>query len=196
VVRHVVRAWFTPLNSHAAKAPLHGFANSAKRYALSNLDPQGRPIIRKASAHGLGHLIAPYTNASALDLTAPSLPLAAIGVERWQHDVWHRNPHSRPRRPSGCSASTARRSAATPSLLRWFKTFNHGKHYRQQVRPLGFLLAFQARHAANPAPAIVRSPPTPRRRPTATAPRRNSTTAITSITVAPSAGIYAPSRSP
>ena len=32
------------------------YAISAKRYALYNLGPDGRPILRKWSEHGLGHL--------------------------------------------------------------------------------------------------------------------------------------------
>ena len=40
--------------------PLYCYAVSAKRYALFNLDAGGRPVLRKASAHGLGHLLAPY----------------------------------------------------------------------------------------------------------------------------------------
>jgi hypothetical protein len=76
---HFVRSWFDPLNPYQAKsdllkiedanlaldglgglAPLFCYAISAKRYALFNLDLPGRPVIRKASAHGLGHLMAPY----------------------------------------------------------------------------------------------------------------------------------------
>ena len=40
--------------------PLYCLAISAKRYVLFNIGPDGRPIIRKASAHGLGHLNPPY----------------------------------------------------------------------------------------------------------------------------------------
>ena len=40
--------------------PLYCAAISAKRYALFNVDSAGAPIIRKASAHGLGHLLSPY----------------------------------------------------------------------------------------------------------------------------------------
>ncbi len=40
--------------------PLFCFPISAKRYALFNLDAEGKPVIRKASAHGLGHFVAPY----------------------------------------------------------------------------------------------------------------------------------------
>ncbi len=39
---------------------LYCYAISAKRYALFNVDRDGEPVLRKASAHGLGHLVAPY----------------------------------------------------------------------------------------------------------------------------------------
>lgn len=76
-----IRDWFTPLNPYgtgesllkieeanfglggpeARKSlePLYCFAVSSKRYALFNLDARNRPILRKASAHGLGHLRPP-----------------------------------------------------------------------------------------------------------------------------------------
>jgi hypothetical protein len=78
---HALRDWFKLLNPYTAKGhvlkiedanyriergkltkelqPLNAYAVSAKRYVLFNLDPRGRPILRKASAHGLGHLRPP-----------------------------------------------------------------------------------------------------------------------------------------
>jgi hypothetical protein len=38
---------------------LYCYAISAKRYALFNLDDDGRPVMRKWSEHGLGHLLNP-----------------------------------------------------------------------------------------------------------------------------------------
>ncbi|MGI8474945.1 MAG: hypothetical protein ACR2OO_01010, partial [Thermomicrobiales bacterium] len=77
-----VREWFTPLNPYVTKGPLFKiedanyrlrdgkiggdiepllcFAVSAKRYVLFNRDNRGWPMLRKASAHGLGHLRPPY----------------------------------------------------------------------------------------------------------------------------------------
>ena len=73
-----VAGWFDPLNPYEAKgplfkvedvnygvgskdlAPLYCYAISSKRYALFNLDANGEPILRKASAHGLGDKRAPY----------------------------------------------------------------------------------------------------------------------------------------
>jgi hypothetical protein len=73
-----IRSWFVPLNPYGfnesllkledanfglkdAKSlePLYCYAISSKRYALFNLDAKGRPVLRKASAHGLGHLRSP-----------------------------------------------------------------------------------------------------------------------------------------
>jgi hypothetical protein len=104
--------WFTPLNPYQQKGPLfktedinYGiagekltseltplfcFAVSAKRYALFNIDIDGRPVIRKASAHGLGHLRAPYQASDApKSIPSPCMPLDKIGVERWQYDLWY-----------------------------------------------------------------------------------------------------------
>ena len=63
--------------------PLYCFAISAKRYALFNLDKDGKPILRKASAHGLGHLMEPYSGNEALpELPKPQFPLHEIGIKR------------------------------------------------------------------------------------------------------------------
>jgi transcriptional regulator with XRE-family HTH domain len=188
-----VREWFAPLNPYAEKAPLlkledanfsidrrddreplYAFAISAKRYALFNRDARGCPVLRKASAHGLGHLIAPYHNSEAPEfLPKPAAPLSEIGVERWQHDVWHRiitaalddhpgqvETHDLPR---FTSPAVSRYAATTPRLLAWFKRFNRKRPYRQQVRPFGFLLAFQA-HRLIENPAAESGPASPARK--------------------------------
>ncbi len=135
--------------------PLYGFAVSDKRYVLFNLDASGRPVIRKASAHGLGHLIAPYGEEEApADIPAPVMKLEDIGVVRWQHDLWYRIVcaalEGHPDQidldlPSFDRPAVARYAATTPVLLQWFKGFNEGKPYRDQVRPFGFLYAYQTR---------------------------------------------------
>ena len=108
------RAWFAPLNPYrvdvgllkledanfaldadgkptSAREPLYCWAISAKRYTLFNPDPDGQPILRKASAHGLGHLVAPYDDAhAAAGIPAPRVPADDLGVTRWQHDLWYR----------------------------------------------------------------------------------------------------------
>ena len=58
---------------------------------LFNLDEQGRPQLRKASAHGLGHLRPPYSEAEPPgSIRPPIVSLHEIGVERWQHDLRQR----------------------------------------------------------------------------------------------------------
>jgi hypothetical protein len=73
-----IRSWFIPLNPYGTAEsllkledanfslsnpkglePLFCYTISSKRYALFNQDDKGRPLLRKASAHGLGHLRSP-----------------------------------------------------------------------------------------------------------------------------------------
>ena len=42
----------------------------------------------------------------------------------------------------------SRSAATTPELLSWFAVFNNGRHYREQVRPFGFLTALQVKNVA------------------------------------------------
>jgi hypothetical protein len=172
-----VRDWFTPLNPYEHKGPvfkiedanyqlnngkvtddlepLYALAVSAKRYALFNRDRNGRPVLRKASAHGLGHLRPPYSDEQApRQIPKPVVTQTDLGVERWQHDVWYRivqaviDGHPEQVRlddlPGFDASAVSRYAATTPDLLRWFTSYNRGRPYREQVRPFGFLLAFQA----------------------------------------------------
>lgn len=94
--------WFVALNPYAfggsilkiedenrsletgAPALLYCWAISAKRYALFNIDCDGRPIMRKVSAHGLGHLLPPYGDSDAPpDLPVPDKSVLREGTERW-----------------------------------------------------------------------------------------------------------------
>ncbi len=173
-----VRSWFEPLHPYEDKTeplftvedanyrlvkgktskeiePLWCVAVSAKRHCLFNLDRRVRPVIRKGSGHGLGHLIAPYKEDDApRSIPAPVVPLKDLDVERWEHDLWYRIVlgalSDRPTAvktadlPGFGKPAVARYAATTPALLRWFKRWNKGKPYREQVRPFGFLLAYQA----------------------------------------------------
>jgi len=134
--------------------PLFCVAVSAKRYVLFNLDARGRPVLRKASAHGLGHLRPPYDeNDAPASIPSPSVPLRELGVERWQYDLWYRiveavlAGHSAQvcldDLPDFDIPAVSRYAATTPTLLRWFDRYNVGRPYREQVRPFGFLLNFQ-----------------------------------------------------
>lgn len=174
-----VRSWFTALNPYEHKGPvfkiedanyrvergkktdqlepLYCFAVSAKRYALFNLDKRGRPVMRKVSAHGLGHLLSPYDKDEApKKIPKPTVSLSDLGgVQRWQHDLWYRIVQAAlgdtPEQaklddlPGLQRSAVSRYAATTPNLLLWFKKHNAEKPYRDQVRPFGFLIGLQSR---------------------------------------------------
>jgi hypothetical protein len=66
----------------AALDPPLCLAVSAKRYLLFNRK-DGQPIIRKASGHGLGHLLAPYDEPPKERRER----IKRIGVPLWQEDL-------------------------------------------------------------------------------------------------------------
>lgn len=134
---------------------LYCFAVSAKRYALYNLGEDGRPIIRKASAHGLGHLRAPYDETNpAPSIPIPQINLVKAGLAHWQHDLWFKiieashsdKPHmvDLSYHPALQLPAISRYTATSPDLLRWFKRHNEGKSYNEQVKPFGFLTGLMA----------------------------------------------------
>jgi hypothetical protein len=173
-----VCAWFEPLNPYAKKsslfkiedanfalgtgsgekklAPLYALCISSKRYVLFNLSEDGRVIIRKASAHGLGHLLRPYGPDNApTSIPAPQIPLSEICVDRWQYDLWyqiiqaelqgHSDQVDLSCHPALEGPAASRYGATTPELLRWFKSYNRNRSYRDQVKPFNFLICFQSR---------------------------------------------------
>jgi hypothetical protein len=166
-----VRTWFNPLNPYEGKRelfkaeeqnrplegdlredPLYCYAISDKRYVLFNLDAQGKPVIRKLSAHGLGHLKSPYDDKNApASIPAPQIDLRDMRVQRWHHDFWYRilesvlEGRSAPTLrdlPEFNKPAASRYAATTPEALRWFADYNFDRPYREQVRPFGFLLSF------------------------------------------------------
>jgi hypothetical protein len=137
------------------REPLFVWAVSAKRYALFNIE-NGQPVIRKASAHGLGYLQAPYNQSEpSKGIPAPRGKLDKIGVEHWHHDLWWLiakaaidgrpddvkfNHHPALKKPAA-----SRYAATTPKYLRWFDNYNDGLSYKQKLKPFGFVSAFSAR---------------------------------------------------
>lgn len=134
--------------------PLYCYAVSAKRYVLFNeLKPSGKILIRKASAHGLGHLLAPYSDPKAKRRLRR---IKSLGVDLWQHDLWLRIVKSAEagaatnfgvttdlENDDRLSAPAASRYSATkPPLLDWFAPYNRRREYQASVRPFGFLLTF------------------------------------------------------
>ncbi len=126
--------------------PLFCFAISAKRYALFNLDPYGKPVIRKASAHGLGHCAPPYGGEEEGRGDRDS------GVRPWEEDVWKQiiaaalsdkpNEVDYTYRREMLKPARSRYSATRPAVLNWFKRYNEGRAYPEQVKPFNFLLTF------------------------------------------------------
>lgn len=168
---YAIRNWFNSLNPYAIKTPLlkieHGettpvycLALSAKRYALFELSRKGEPKIIKASAHGLGYLIAPYQKSQCAEET-----LKEIGIEPWQHDLWHRiisetlkgnHTHYNPADLKGFNhPAVSRYGATTPHLLKWCKHYNADKPYREQIRPFGFLYALHPLNKTDPIRVIA-----------------------------------------
>ena len=167
-----VVGWFNSLNPYETKgplfkvedvnygvgsedlAPLYCYAISSKRYALFNLDANGEPILRKASAHGLGDKRAPYDEDHApTSIPNPIVKLSDIGVDRWQHDLWHQIIKAAlagrfdvvplDYHPALQLPAMSRYAATTPDILNWFKTYNADRPYALQVKPFNFLSAFQ-----------------------------------------------------
>jgi hypothetical protein len=166
--------WFNPLNPYKKpesilkieeinygigesnrREPLFCFALSSKRYALFNIE-DGNPILRKASAHGLGHLLDPYAESDApADIPSPAVALKEIGVRRWQYDLWYKlisaALEGHPERvlldwhPALSQPAAIRYTASSPQLLNWVARWNQGKPYEEQIRPFGFLLSFMPR---------------------------------------------------
>lgn len=134
--------------------PLYAIAISAKRYVLFNLDGNGRPIIRKAVAHGLGHLMEPYREDEApTNIPRPQQGLEALELKRWQYDLWYRIAlaflEGHPDRvdlddlPGLNRPARSRYGANTAALRNWFRKFNKGKRLSDQVKCFNFLVAYQ-----------------------------------------------------
>ena len=152
-------------------APLFAYAISAKRYALFNLDNEGRPVIRKFSAHGLGHLMDPYPeNNPAPGIPEPVEAVARLGGKRWQYDFWYHiltaalagkpNAVCRDYHPALSKPAMLRFGVTGPVLLGWMESFNENKPVTAQVKPFGFLVAFSARATtASDFEAIIEDAP-------------------------------------
>tara|TARA_R110002049_G_scaffold306155_1_gene504129 strand:- start:1519 stop:4254 length:2736 start_codon:yes stop_codon:yes gene_type:complete len=139
-------------NSENVYEPLYCFAISAKRYALFNLDKDNKPVLRKASAHGLGAFMPPYTDENPSKfIPKPVYPLNSLGVNLWQHDYWYKvieaalegNFHCVPLdyHPALNAPAIRRYGATSPALHKWMKKYNEGKPLCEQVKPFGFMVA-------------------------------------------------------
>ena len=141
--------------------PLFLLAISAKRYALFNMDDQNRPIIRKASTHGVGQYLSPYQEQDAPEsILAPLHELK--DVERWEHDLWYLIVQAEMNGdidavdlkslPGFNKPAASQYAATSPDRLAWFKKHNARLPPEKRVRPGNFLLSFQARSKATTEP--------------------------------------------
>jgi hypothetical protein len=180
-----VCSWFEPLNPYAEGGPLlefedqnndpktgepldlYCYAISAKRYALFNWGPDGRPVIRKASAHGLGYLSPPYREeVREGEDEEPEDSERSSGVHLWQEHLWQEfilaaraenrgEEYELAWRAEFEQPATSRYAANTPVALGWFRPYNQTKPYAEQIRPFGFLLWY---HAKKPAELAAEDP--------------------------------------
>ncbi|MDB5595656.1 MAG: hypothetical protein JWM36_2617 [Hyphomicrobiales bacterium] len=167
-----VHAWFKDLNPYGETRPILQLekvnfpigrdrdidvldpplclAISAKRYVLFNRK-DGAPMIRKASGHGLGHLLPPYDEPAHERRDR----IQRIGLPLWQEDLWKeiiRAAESEtPDQTSFMAmqafdvAAASPYAATTPELLAWFNGYN-GRHIEgERIFPFGFLLSLQAK---------------------------------------------------
>lgn len=156
---------FDPLTGEMDE--LFAYAISAKRYVLFTL--KGRiPVIRKASQHGLGHLIAPYRAGQAPDHIQAPEDWADLGIQRWQHDLWyeiiiaalHGHPNEVPlgALPNFSEPAMSRYGATSTNMLGWMDTYNEGRPYAQQIKPFNFMLAFMLKRYFRAPIAIEEKP--------------------------------------
>ncbi len=129
--------------------PTNCLAISAKRYVLFDRDDDGRPVIRKASAHGLGHLLPPYPDSDK------AARIKRIGVELWEEYLWlaiiaafdagHPDVVDYTGMQNFDEPAASRYAATNQTLLGWFKSYNQAVERRDRVWPFNFLLSFQAK---------------------------------------------------
>lgn len=144
------------LDDSKRSEPLFCWAVSAKRYALFNVGNDGAPIMRKVSAHGLGHLLPPYKADNPADgIPSPDGSVLKDGIALWHSDLWfrivsaalagHPDQVALDYHPALDAPAISRYGASSPDLLRWFTVWNRNRPYRDQVKPFGFLLAMSPR---------------------------------------------------
>src|SRR5580704_10138334 len=107
-------------------------STSDRRKVLFNREPDGAPLIRKASGHGLGHLLAPYDELPA----ARRERIKRINVPLWEEDLWREiiraadadTPDQVPlgQMPQYDAPAASQYAATSPHLLKWFDGYNAG----------------------------------------------------------------------
>ena len=130
--------------------PPQCLAVSAKRYVLFNRRDGGM-VIRKASGHGLGHLMAPYDEPAAerrkrIERIGVPFGRRTYGRKSFAPLTSDQPDQTRFMEMPGFDAPAASQYAATtPELLRWFDGYNERQPSGRRVFPFGFLLSLQAK---------------------------------------------------
>lgn len=169
-----IREWFSVLSPYDDERPLlklehelkdspslalYCLAISAKRYVLFNIDTDGKPVIRRASAHGMGQYMPPYGNdhiISSSGITPEQIK--ETGLLRWHLDVWYgiiTNAlagnmlyFSPVEGEQFAIPATCRYAATSPHVLRWVAPFNKSKKGKkashEQIKPFGFIQIYQS----------------------------------------------------
>jgi hypothetical protein len=130
---------FCALPEHDAQCrcrPLFAYSIASKRYALFNLDDTGRPVLRKSSEHGLGHLLNPLRPEET----------SLRGERDWAKQLWQflleqELGFEPPEPPWLDLPAMSLLSVSKPYLWHLFDGVNKGKDYSDQIKPANFLLA-------------------------------------------------------
>ena len=131
--------------------PVNCLAISAKRYVQFDRDAAGRPVIRKGSQHGLGHLLSPYEEPPA----ERAARKGRSSLELWQEDLWKAiiaaddagspDEVAYEALPDADRPAASRYAATNQALLKWFDRYNADVPETERVRPFNFLLSYQAK---------------------------------------------------
>ena len=112
--------------------PLWCYGISAKRYVLYNIR-NGKPHIRKASNHGLGHILNPFSKIQN-DKWIEKLWMDILNIEYGLVD------EERVYDEYAGRYAISKISVSSPNLMNRFKTINKGKPYSRQIKPFNFMM--------------------------------------------------------
>ena len=122
---------FRDENRRTERSQLYCYAVSAKRYILYNRGPGDDVTIRKASQHGLGHLLNP---------TDPDSDDRDWIEAVWRH-ILSSDRGDNPTPPDWFNRpAIGRITVSSPVLHRPFRRINAERSYAEQVKPFNFML--------------------------------------------------------
>ncbi len=121
--------------------PLWFYGISSKRYVLYNLE-NGKPVIRKGSSHGLGHLLNPFHD---------------VSNKNWHEVIWQdildnlydlKSAEDISLEYQGLYA-ISKLAITTPHTMNRFKVLNKGVDYNHQIKPFNFMMVGTANATDN-----------------------------------------------